>query len=180
MSFASILSGPAEDRSPKRSSPSAPTASQGPSQAPSSVVRDTQHDRQPAPAAVFPELEKEEPGTENHRPAADNEPGDELSSFHPTNGVSEPTSKPHATRPRKMFSERDIEVINKMMNDIDNADKSDVEGPGFEEEVTAYITKGKKRVLDTDKSEELRRKVCRSSLFLLWEEKKKKFFFNLF
>lgn len=167
MSFASILSGPAEEPSPKRSSPPPPpSASLAAPLPPPSIINERQDELRHAPAPLFPNLDKKL--NVERRPALDNEPVGERP-FHSVNGVSEPgnvTTQPRAMKPRKMLTERDLEVINKIMNDIDNAEKSDVEAPGFEGERERYITKGKKRILDTAKAEDLRRKRRRHEFLI--------------
>jgi DNA helicase INO80 len=45
------------------------------------------------------------------------------------------------------------------MAEIENAEKSDLEAPGFEEEYKRYSTKSKKRALDAERVEGIRRKV---------------------
>lgn len=74
------------------------------------------------------------------------------------NGVLEPPKAPRP--PRKILSEKESEIVNKYMAEIDNAEKSDVEAPGFEKEQERYLLKGKKRALDVERAEGLRRKVC--------------------
>lgn len=128
------------------------------------MINERQEELRHAPAPLFPNLDKRL--NVERRPALDNGPVGERP-IRSVNGVSEPgnaTTQPRAMKPRKMLTERDLEVINKIMNDIDNAEKSDVEAPGFEGERERYITKGKKRVLDTAKVEDLRRKVRDSCL----------------
>lgn len=45
------------------------------------------------------------------------------------------------------------------MEKIDAMDKSDVEAPGFEDELARYVMKGKKRAINTEKYESRKRKV---------------------
>jgi DNA helicase INO80 len=45
------------------------------------------------------------------------------------------------------------------MLDIDNGEKSDVEGPGFENEMQVYREKGRKRLVESYRSEQISRKV---------------------
>lgn len=61
---------------------------------------------------------------------------------------------------RRLLSDRDNEIVNRLMAEIDNADKSDVEGPGFEEELERYEARGRKRAINAEKAESVRRKVC--------------------
>lgn len=67
---------------------------------------------------------------------------------------------PRPPVPRKTLSQPDIEHINKIMNDIEDADKSDVEAPGFEADQERYVFRGKKRAMNTEKTEGQRSKVC--------------------
>lgn len=88
----------------------------------------------------------------------------EFPATHPANGVVPDVKKApaqaRASAPRKTLSERDLQVINKITVDIENEDKSDVESPGFEAEFDRYISKGKKRALNTERAENIKRKVC--------------------
>lgn len=45
------------------------------------------------------------------------------------------------------------------MLDIDNGEKSDVECPGFENELQVYREKGRKRWMESYRSEQISRKV---------------------
>lgn len=148
MSFASILSEPAEERSSRRPSPP-----------PANHYRDAERN----PVAPFPRLEKK-PSAERRRRTLDDEPGnDDFPSHPPANGVSElakAPAQPRVVKARRTLSERELEVINKIVADIDNAEKSDVEAPGFEYEYERYIKKGKKRALESDIHEGQKRKVC--------------------
>lgn len=65
-----------------------------------------------------------------------------------------------APAPRKTLSERDLEIINKISADIDNEEKSDMEAPGYEAEFERYVSKGKKRAMNTERNEGIKRKVC--------------------
>lgn len=81
----------------------------------------------------------------------------------------------HRPAPRKTLSQRDIEYINKIMNDIDNEEKSDVEGPGFEAEAERYSFKGKKRAFNTERAEGVKCKVrwnlfCRNILLMEYSD----------
>ena len=94
-----------------------------------------------------------------------------VSTMMTTNGESVETTKPPPspraviTKPQKVLSDQEVEAINKAMLDIDNAEKSDVEdAPDFTDEHDRYILKGKKRVLEMERVETIRRKVCIFSL----------------
>ncbi|KAL2825600.1 SNF2 family N-terminal domain-containing protein [Aspergillus cavernicola] len=172
MSFASILSGPTEERPPmKRLSPlpgatpapSAPPSVNAtslspppPAPIPSSKIRDLE----PAPPAPPSRLEKK-PSTERRRRNGEK---DQKGTEIPANGITEPakTTRP----PRKQLSERETEVINKIVNEIDNAEKSDVEAAGFTDEHERYLSKGKKRALDIERAEGFRRKRRRHDFLL--------------
>ncbi|KAL4912503.1 SNF2 family N-terminal domain-containing protein [Aspergillus aurantiobrunneus] len=162
MSFASILSGPTEERSPKRQSPP-PGMASVPSVAPSvnatslsppppALVSSKVKDIEPAPSASSFRFEKKSSTDKHRRNTEKDQKVTEISA----NGVAEPNK---ITRPpRKILSEKETEIVNKYMAEIDNAEKSDVEGPGFEKERELYILKGKKRALDVERSEGIRRK----------------------
>lgn len=53
----------------------------------------------------------------------------------------------------------DAEQVNRAANQIDNAEKSDVEGPGFDGELELYRQKGNKRSMGSSRTEQARRKV---------------------
>ncbi|KAI9368771.1 SNF2 family N-terminal domain-containing protein [Aspergillus egyptiacus] len=165
MSFASILSGPTEDRSPpKRLSPAAPSAppsinatSLSP---PPPAIASKSRDLEPALPGASSRLERKLSADRRRRNTEKDPKGTELSA----NGVAEP---PKIVRPpRKILSERETEVINKIMTEIDNAEKSDVESPGFEKEHERYMSKGKKRALDIERAEGIRRKRRRHDFLL--------------
>ena len=159
MSFASILSGPAEERSPpKRPSPLPDTAPPATTPAPAPVPST------PAVAATPPAVKEVEttpaPRPEKKTPAerrrrnADKKAADAAA----TNGATG-SHITYPTRPRKLLSERDMEAVNRALADIDHAEKSDVESPGFEAERERYTLKGKKRAFGAEKAENIRRKV---------------------
>ena len=166
MSFASILSEPAVERTPRKPSPP-PVKKQPPPPPPPSQPAPAP---EPTPIAPQPKVEKEKekekekakPAPEKRRPAA------KSSRQSNANGVSETKA---AARSRRTLSDRENERINRAMEKIDAMDKSDVEAPGFEDEWQRYLMKGKKRVLNTKKLEAEKRKVCRHDFlifFVLW------------
>lgn len=53
----------------------------------------------------------------------------------------------------------DLEQVNRAAAEIDHAEKSDVEDPGFEAEEERYREKGYKRSVESSRAEEVRRKV---------------------
>jgi DNA helicase INO80 len=61
----------------------------------------------------------------------------------------------------------DAEQVNRAMLDIDNGEKSDVEGPGFEEDMQLYMEKGRKRLMESYRTEQASRKVSFMAVFLL-------------
>ncbi|KAL4980233.1 SNF2 family N-terminal domain-containing protein [Aspergillus desertorum] len=170
MSFASILSGPTEEQAPpKRPSPP-PGLASIPSAVPSVNATSLSP---PAMASSHPEvrdvelippasasrLEKKSSADKRQRSTEK-----DLSTEIPTNGVTEP---PKIIRPpRRIMSEKETEMVNKYMAEIDNADKSDVEAPGFEQERERYILKGKKRALAIERAESIRRKRRRHDYLL--------------
>lgn len=162
MSFASILSGPTEERSPpKKQSPppglasvhsAAPSVNAASLSPPPPISAQPKvRDIEPAPTPSSVRLEKK-PSTDKRRR---NMEKDQEGAGISANGV-DPSKAP---RPRKILSEKESEVVNKYMAEIDNAEKSDVEAPGFEKERERYLLKGKKRALDVERAEGLRRKV---------------------
>ncbi|KAF9890926.1 putative DNA helicase ino80 [Aspergillus nanangensis] len=177
MSFASILSGPTEDRSPpRRSSPPetapvplapAPVKEQTRSPPPAAQPQLPLKDLEPAPTPQLPRLEKK-PSSEKRRRNADQETKGGPSTG-PTNGLLESSKPATQSRPpgsRRLLSERDTEQINRAMAELDSMEKSDVESPGFEQELERYTTKGKKRALDAERAEGIRRKRRRHEFLL--------------
>ncbi|KAJ9196358.1 hypothetical protein DTO271D3_852 [Paecilomyces variotii] len=145
MSFASILSEPTEERSSRRPSP--PPAVSG------------QITTEQTPASL-PKLEKK-PSSDRKRRTVDYDTGAEETPAPAANGAAEPAKLAAAQqqgKARKTLSERELEAINKIIADIDNAEKSDVEGPGFEKEHERYLKKSRKRARESEISEGLKRK----------------------
>ncbi|KAK9588200.1 putative DNA helicase ino80 [Aspergillus fumigatus] len=181
MSFASILSGPTEETSPIKQ-PSLPEALPGPATtitpAPPTLAPVPARRRltpppvthalpptsqlkvkepEPISPAALPRLEKK-PSAEKRRRNVEQEPKSaEALPVASTHGAFEPTKAARVSN-RKTLTERDAEAINKIIAEIDNADKSDVESPGFEVEYGRYMVKSKKRALDAEKAEGIRRK----------------------
>ena len=153
MSFASILSGPAEDRPPKRPSPPPAMAHASPTPGSMHVARPNANESTSSSASIFPKLEKK--ASPVKQPQVFPHP--------PTFGTFSTAKSPAVPQPapRKTLSQRDIQQVNKIMEDIDKEETSDVEVPGFEGELERYHFKGKKRALDTDRAEGVRCKVCR-------------------
>ncbi|KAL4734885.1 SNF2 family N-terminal domain-containing protein [Aspergillus similis] len=171
MSFASILSGPTEEQAPPKRQSSPPGLATIHSAVPSVNAASL---NPPLPASFHPKLgdiESVPPASAprlEKKPSADsrqrNPEKDLKSAENPTNGVTEP---PKIIRPpRRIMSEKETEMVNKYMAEIDNAEKSDVEAPGFEQERERYILKGKKRALDVERAESIRRKRRRHDYLL--------------
>lgn len=111
----------------------------------------------------LPKLEKK-PSSDRRRRTLDHDTGAEEPAAPPAaNGFAEPgrpLAHPHPVKARRTLSERELEAINKIIADIDNAEKSDVEGPGFEEEYQRYLKKSRKRARESEVLEGQKRKVC--------------------
>lgn len=158
MSFASILSGPAEERPPRRPSPPPAVAPTPPSAPTFPTPQRSLKEPELNSVSMFPRLERK-PSTEKQPRLFEQGPDlSGMSSASAANQVRTPI-QPRPPVPRKSLSHRDIENINKIMDDIEDADKSDVEGPGFEAEFERYVFKGKKRAATTQKVERHRCKV---------------------
>ncbi|KAE8355522.1 SNF2 family N-terminal domain-containing protein, partial [Aspergillus coremiiformis] len=179
MSFASILSGPAEERSPpKRQSPLPETTPAAVTSTPRGATQLSPPPPTPVPPShqrvkeqeqVLPRLEKK-PSSEKRRRNVeqDNKAGEPFTSTS-TNGVPAPTKlsiQPRGSGSRKILSDRETETINKHMADIDNAEKSDVDAPGFEEEYKRYSMKSRKRALNAERIEGVRRKRRRNDFLI--------------
>lgn len=170
MSFASILSGPAEERPQKRPSPPPAVAPTAPVQAaPASLPTPQRNFREPelsSGAPLFPRLEKK-PSPDKQPHAFEHGPGMGGLSAAPVPSQVAPPVQPRPPVPRKTLTQRDLDHINKIMNDIENTENSDVESPGFEAELERYNVKGKKRAMNTERAESHRAKVCCMYLYLV-------------
>lgn len=116
----------------------------------------------PAIAPMFPNLVRKTNVERRPRPIDDEIRDDPHLAPQPLNGFASMRKAQSNGRPaksRRTLTEKEMEVINKIMDDIDHAEKSDVEAPGFEGEFQRYLIKAQKRALDTDRDERLRRKV---------------------
>ena len=71
-----------------------------------------------------------------------------------TNGYTPPPPKP-----RKMLTARENEKVSKALADIDEAVFSDIDTLGFDIERKRYLAKSRKRALEVDEVEMLKRKV---------------------
>lgn len=194
MSFASILSGPSDEAPKRQSPPPAPSGQLPPvapvSPTPASIPAVEHRLKEPepepvstptrAPAPALPKLEEKQPPKERrrHRRTVEQEPPvGEFSVPAVPNGAAAGDSlkKPASTRPPppsgRTLTERDIEVLNKITAEIENEDKSDVDAPGFEVELERYMSKGRKRALNTERSESIRRKVCYPTIRVVGKKK---------
>lgn len=167
MSFASILSGPADERPPKRLSPQ-PAATPTPAvPAPLSVSQRGFKESELNSVPLFSRLDQK-PGAENRLQSFEHAPG--MGGFSAATVANQPRppvpSRPSI--PQKTLTQRDLEHINKIMNDIENTETSDVEEPGFEAEQERYTFKGKKRALNTERAEGHRCKVRCIFIYFIW------------
>ncbi|EEQ86916.1 DNA helicase INO80 [Blastomyces dermatitidis ER-3] len=152
MSFASILSGPTEERPPRKSTP------------PPQVSKVNER---PA-VAPAPKVEKpKQSGSERRRHPVHLEPSyNDISTRPSTNGVSATKSAaPTNSRSKKSIAERESDKIAKAIDRIDSMDKSELDAPGFEHEWARYIRKGKKRAREVE-AVEARKRRRRQTEFL--------------
>ncbi|ODH26257.1 hypothetical protein ACO22_04713 [Paracoccidioides brasiliensis] len=145
MSFASILSTPAEERPPRKSTP------------PPRVTKVSE------PPAIAPAPKVEKPrssASERRRQQAQLEPSYNDNTSRPsTNGVSATRAiAPSNSKSRKSITERENEKIAKAMERIDSMDKRELEAPGYEHEWARYIRKGKKRAREVEAIEARKRR----------------------
>lgn len=159
MSFASILSGPAEEQPPRRPSPQPAVTPAPHTPAPLSVPQRSFKESELGSTPLFPKLEKK-PSSEKQPQSVERGPGMGEFSAAAVANQSMPPAQPRPSVPRKTLTQRDLEHINKMMIDIENTETSDVDEPGYEGERERYTFKGKKRALNTERAESLKCKVC--------------------
>ncbi|KAJ5775711.1 uncharacterized protein N7511_000722 [Penicillium nucicola] len=160
MSFASILSGPSDDQPARKPSPP-PASMPVPAPHTPSMYEHRHMDHLHAPGNVYPRIEKRamEPYMDGPRAP------------HAPNGVAKPESEmlnivPRPA-PRKPFPPGvDLEQVNRAAAEIDQAEKSDVEDPGFDAELGRYRDKGYKRSLDANRTEQIRRKRRRNEFLI--------------
>ncbi|KAJ5124868.1 Helicase C-terminal [Penicillium bovifimosum] len=84
--------------------------------------------------------------------------------LHATNGFTKPEAEYSAPVPRAPLRKPfppgvDLEQVNRAAAEIDQAEKSDVESPGFNAEQQRYQEKSHKRSVESSRAEEVRRKV---------------------
>ena len=154
MSFASILSGPTEEQPARKSTPppSAPT----PTPQTQTKSESRQSETGPVSGTFFHKSDK---GPATEKPRAEPPKG----IFTP-NGLSKPAPElasiaARAPQRKPYPPGVDAEQVNRAVLDIDNGEKSDVEDPGFENELQVYREKGRKRWMESYRSEQISRKV---------------------
>jgi chromatin-remodeling ATPase INO80 len=154
MSFASILSEPADEMPPRRVSPAAPAPSQ-----PVSLSKKPEL----APVMPLPRLEKK-PSLEKRMVTLDRD--ESPFSFSLKNEITKAVAKPVAqARPAPVkaprLTQKDFEAMERSLAEIDRAEKSDVEDEsGFEAELQLFIARSKKRAMEADLLESHKCKVC--------------------
>ncbi|KAH8702572.1 putative SNF2 family helicase/ATPase [Talaromyces proteolyticus] len=146
MSFASILSEPTEDSTPRRLSPPPPQP-----------VR-----AEPAPVTPLPRLEKK-PSQEKRLLPVNN---DDITTLRASPSIVAVEKEKSPVQPRipkpPRLTEKDLEAIEKCVAEIDKADKSDVEDAGFEADLQKFLTKSKRRAVEADILELQKRKRRRN------------------
>jgi DNA helicase INO80 len=149
MSFASILSEPAEEPASRRSLSPQPrrpaTHPNGP---------------EPTPVTPLPQLEKKNSEEKRDRTPDDKENTPSLPLANGSIEPSKPDSQPRAVKPRRMPTDKDLEAIDKLVAEIDKTEKSDVDEPGFEQELERYLVRSRKRAMEADRLDSHKRKVC--------------------
>lgn len=151
MSFASILSGPSDEQPARKPSPlPAPISVHRPHAPPVFTHRHLDHSS--TPATIHHKHEHVEKRIDAPRPP------------QATNGFAKPDVEHPAPVPRAPLRKPfppgvDLEQVNRAAAEIDHAEKSDVEDPGFEAEQERYREKGYKRSVESSRAEEVRRKV---------------------
>lgn len=154
MSFASILSGPSDDQPVRKPSPlPAPTSVHTPHAPPVFTHRNLDHSS--TPTAIHHK--------QDHRLDIEKRI-DAPRAAQATNGFAKPDVEYPAPVPRAPLRKPfppgvDLEQVNRATAEIDHAEKSDVEEPGFEAEQERYREKGYKRSVESSRAEEVRRKV---------------------
>lgn len=143
MSFASILSGPAEETPRKPASP-------------------VQTFKPIEPAPIAPALKVEPEPTPDTIRRNHYDPTQEHRSVDqtPTNGTADKTSQmPPPSRRRKVVPERERESVANALERLEDMETSDTEMQGFEDECQRYLLRGKKRAHDVEGAESKKRKV---------------------
>ena len=153
MSFASILSGPSDEQ-PAKPSPQ-PSSHAVPH--PSSIDRHHHPESGPIAGTFYPKAAKGQ-GMEFHHV-------DPSKGSYAPNGLAGPGPEPAGViiraPQRKPFPPGvDAEQVNRAVAEIDEAEKSDLEGPGFDGDREQYHEKQLKRSLEGSHAEQVRRKVC--------------------
>ncbi|KAJ5948756.1 Helicase C-terminal [Penicillium verhagenii] len=159
MSFASILSGPTEDKPARKPSPQPSLPSTPALQTPS--VYD-QRKPEPTPVAGTFYHKATSSSQDNHHP--------EPLEPHASNGYkseSDPKEARAQAPQRKPFPPGvDADQVSRAMMDIDNGAKSDLESSGFGPEKKQYLEKSRIRALDSSYAEGIRRKRRRHDFLI--------------
>ncbi|CAI7638891.1 unnamed protein product [Penicillium palitans] len=161
MSFASILSGPSDDQPARKPSPlPAPTSVHTPHAPPVFTHRNLDHSS--TPTAIHHK--------QDHRLDIEKRI-DAPRAAQATNGFAKPDVEYPAPVPRAPLRKPfppgvDLEQVNRATAEIDHAEKSDVEEPGFEAEQERYREKGYKRSVESSRAEEVRRKRRRNEFLI--------------
>lgn len=151
MSFASILSGPADETPVRKPSPPVhkARAPEPPAIAPA-----------PRPARLEPEPEKRRQPSSRYDPAYSDIAPRPVSNG---NAVIKPSPQLLPLKPRKPERSNSEKLADAMAR-IEQIDKSDVEAPGFEDEWQRYKAKSRKRARESEATEAQKRKVSNSSV----------------
>jgi DNA helicase INO80 len=153
MSFASILSGPSDEQPARKPSPP-PVPVHAHTHAPPVLTH-----RNPEHSSTHGVL----PPKHEHRLDFDQNM-DTPRGLHATNGFAKPEAEYSAPVPRAPLRKPfppgvDLDQVNRAAAEIDQAEKSDIEDPGFNTEQERYSEKGHKRSVESSRAEEVRRKV---------------------
>lgn len=155
MSFASILSGPTDEKPAKKPSPPLSSIATPASQVPPPA--DIKRDSGPVPGTFYHKAERA-PVEKHQSPYAAN--GLSRSASDQANNV------PRAPQRKPFPPGVDAEQVNRAMAEIENGEKSDVEAPGFDREFERYREKGIKRSIESSRAEQIRRKRRRNAFLI--------------
>ncbi|KAF3482441.1 uncharacterized protein GIQ15_05200 [Arthroderma uncinatum] len=159
MSFASILSGPAEERPRKASVPPVVKASEQPPLPVSTPVSTSVS----APKPEIRVLESDKRRRHHNYDSAysDIAPKPVANGAGPAKSPALVSLAPaKIPRPAQLFSSPNL---TNAMERLENLDKSDVEAPGFEDDWQRYIVKGRKRARDAEALDTQKRKRRRTN-----------------
>lgn len=154
MSFANILSGPAEEPPPRK--PASPvqtykTAELAPI-APGAKLEQASHDT----SGYSQSNNHYGPPQDHHHHLANEAP---VNGIVPAKAPPPPPPQPSSSKPQNIVSERDNETVSKALERLETLDKSDVESSGFDHEWRQYLLRGKKRARKMESQESHKRKV---------------------